>query len=359
MRQILAKLIIMRNAANTANPPYPYFDKHDSIVFFNFRMTNDPRSGVAAKVYTYTDPSLSTVQNVIGISQSKRALKQESFLDWANTVTMDELVKMNNVSQYLIFTNKTEFTDPGVSSQLNFDSQLDFDRDISNDGTAAAGEDSGFDSRVDAMRGNHSTMGASSQNMASSINNYEINNPGQSAVTSQADIRRSGTENPLSNSTAFVENSTSELHRARQIVKLAMKKSIRLNEARLSNPRRNNYGSNSGSTAGKRSLARSLISETESHPLLTITEEIADAAALVSEADALHDREELTKRDTAAGTYWMEHISRKGTVPWGDDPNYKVGRPTIIMMASTETFWLVNRFSAMFAITELSATAKR
>ncbi|GAB0145580.1 hypothetical protein EsHS_00006007 [Epichloe bromicola] len=326
LRETLSNLIDRRNAANTANKPYPYFDDNDSIVFFNFRMTNDPHSGVAAKIYTYTDPSLSTVKDLIGISQSKRALKQESFLDWANTVTMDELVKMNNVSQYLIFTNQTEYRDPGVSSQLNFDSEFNFDGNISDNGTLAAGEDSGTDSRADAVRGNHSTMGASSRNMASSIKNYAINNPGKSVVTSHAGIRKSGTEIHPSNSTAFVGNSTSELYRARQIVKLAMKKSIRLNEARLSNPRRNHYGSNPGSTAGKRSLAESLISATESHPLLTITEEIADAAALVSEADALHDREKLTKRDTAAGTYWMEHISRKGTVPWGDDPNYKVFR---------------------------------
>lgn len=24
-----------------------------------------------------------------------------------------------------------------------------------------------------------------------------------------------------------------------------------------------------------------------------------------------------------AGGFWMETIARKGTVPWGDDPNYK------------------------------------
>jgi hypothetical protein len=61
--------------------------------------------------------------------------------------------------------------------------------------------------------------------------------------------------------------------------------------------------------------------------LLTITDEIAEAAALVAEADAIGRAGNVTKRTVAAsGTFWMGSIARKGTVPWGDDPGYKVFR---------------------------------
>lgn len=67
-------------------------------------------------------------------------------------------------------------------------------------------------------------------------------------------------------------------------------------------------------------------------PLLEITPEIAGAAALVAEADALDQMgNPMTTTDGGpvaprAGTFWMETIARKATVPWGDDPHYKIFR---------------------------------
>ncbi|KAK3934652.1 glucan 1,3-beta-glucosidase [Diplogelasinospora grovesii] len=62
-------------------------------------------------------------------------------------------------------------------------------------------------------------------------------------------------------------------------------------------------------------------------PLLQITPEIAKAAALVAEANGVAKYGNVTKRAAAAtGTYWMQDLARKGTVPWGDDASYVVFR---------------------------------
>jgi hypothetical protein len=64
----------------------------------------------------------------------------------------------------------------------------------------------------------------------------------------------------------------------------------------------------------------------ESPPLLEITQEIADAAALLAEADAYANVNRSTPTPTVrkrAG-YWMEDISRKGSWPFKKDDSYQV-----------------------------------
>ncbi|KAK3896383.1 pectate lyase superfamily protein-domain-containing protein, partial [Staphylotrichum tortipilum] len=65
-------------------------------------------------------------------------------------------------------------------------------------------------------------------------------------------------------------------------------------------------------------------------PLLEITDEIAQAAALVAEADAAAaaagNSRRVTRRQAPTGTYWMQNIARKGIVPWGDNSTYAVFR---------------------------------
>lgn len=115
------------------------------------------------------------------------------------------------------------------------------------------------------------------------------------------------------------------LEQARKIVKDAIAESSRLNKARLANPPRNTYASRPGNTQAN--ARASAVNDTVPLPLLAITVEIAEAAALVAEADAVTQARNVTKRAVAAsGTFWMGSIARKGTVPWGDDPNYKVFR---------------------------------
>lgn len=119
--------------------------------------------------------------------------------------------------------------------------------------------------------------------------------------------------------------SPATLDQARKIVKDAITESSKLNKARLANPPRNKYALKPGNT--QENARTSVANATVPLPLLTITDEIAEAAALVAEADAVGGAGNVTKRAVAAsGTFWMGSIARKGTVPWGDDPDYKVFR---------------------------------
>lgn len=104
-----------------------------------------------------------------------------------------------------------------------------------------------------------------------------------------------------------------ELSVARGIVERAQTESAKLNGARMDNPARNRYW------AGRKGWVAP-------PPLLDITPEIARAATIVSDAEGalpLGDANGTSagKRD---GGFWMETLSRKGTVPWGDDPKYQV-----------------------------------
>lgn len=120
-----------------------------------------------------------------------------------------------------------------------------------------------------------------------------------------------------------------DLDNARLIVQSALNQSSKLNQARLAKPLRNVYGLTPGTIIGQ-STAPSPDTTFNSDviPLLEITPEIAQAAALVAEADTVANPRNVTKR-AVSGSYWMEHIDRKGTVPWGDDPNYHVFRNVI------------------------------
>ncbi|KFZ18590.1 hypothetical protein V501_01134 [Pseudogymnoascus sp. VKM F-4519 (FW-2642)] len=126
-----------------------------------------------------------------------------------------------------------------------------------------------------------------------------------------------------------------DLESARLVVESALNQSSKLNQARLAKPLRNIYGLRPGTTVGQSTAPSTNINITINNdvsPLLTITPEIVQAAALVAEADAVANpanvNSNMTKR-AVSGSYWMEHLARKGTVPWGDDPNYRVFRNVV------------------------------
>ncbi|EAQ92534.1 hypothetical protein CHGG_00769 [Chaetomium globosum CBS 148.51] len=147
--------------------------------------------------------------------------------------------------------------------------------------------------------------------------------------------------------------SAADLARARSIVADAIAASAKRNKARLANPARNQYRLKPGTVIGgsvatvpnnnKRRDQSGNDNDASPPPLLAITEEIAWAAALVTEAEATalpggvnsgtthfnpsnSTSRGIKRRAPVRGTYWMETIARKGTVPWGDDPTYKVFR---------------------------------
>jgi hypothetical protein len=120
--------------------------------------------------------------------------------------------------------------------------------------------------------------------------------------------------------------SPADLKSARLVVQTALDQSSKLNKARLAKPLRNIYGLRPGTIVGQSTIPSTNITTNRNvSPLLTITPEIVQAAALVAEADSMANPRKVTKR-AVSGSYWMEHLDRKGTVPWGDDPNYRVFR---------------------------------
>lgn len=134
--------------------------------------------------------------------------------------------------------------------------------------------------------------------------------------------------------TPLVKNATGEdIEKARKIVEDAIGKSSLLNEARLANPLRNKYSLKPDTVIGgssskeRRGIDQVTDEQSLPPPLFQVTDEIAEAAALVSESESVEMVSNDTRRQVkvaASGTFWMEHLDRKGTVPWGDDPSYPV-----------------------------------
>jgi hypothetical protein len=152
---------------------------------------------------------------------------------------------------------------------------------------------------------------------------------------------RAITESPL------LKNATeSALQAAIRLVEQAISDSTKLNEARYANVARNAYqlapgtviGTANGAQRRKRRGIAGLIGLDDATslppPLLDVNAELAAAAALVAEADAagitgLGATANITRRATVApraGSFWMAGLARKGTVPWGNDPSYKIFR---------------------------------
>lgn len=114
---------------------------------------------------------------------------------------------------------------------------------------------------------------------------------------------------------------------ARKIVNDAISKMSILNKARLDSPMRNQYRPKPGTQLKRRSL------ETEPPPLLNITRDIADAAALIAELESTANSNLTQFLEKRAGRFWMEGIARKGTVPWENDSGYKVSTISASLIA--------------------------
>lgn len=115
------------------------------------------------------------------------------------------------------------------------------------------------------------------------------------------------------------EATEESIDEAREVVRIAIDTMTKLNKARLDNPIHYTHRLRSGANLTRRN-------DRGYPPLLQITEEVAHAAALVAEADTARKLAagSATLATRAEGTFWMKDIRRQGTVPWGDDAQYKV-----------------------------------
>jgi hypothetical protein len=115
--------------------------------------------------------------------------------------------------------------------------------------------------------------------------------------------------------------SEEQVKNAREIVNAELQKWAAHNKARFEEPLRNKYILKNEQKAPK-FLKRGV-------PSIEITEEIAAAAALVAEMDALQDSNSTspnlqTHEKRQASNFWMEKIARHGTQPYGNDAGYEV-----------------------------------
>jgi hypothetical protein len=189
----------------------------------------------------------------------------------------------------------------------------------------------------------YSTILATANQVKQAILNPNVDaTSGLSANTTASTRKRSSAHFPRAVSNWTFANSTSTnstLEAARALVRLAQKEANARNVERIKNPRLNNYYTNPTSKAALKARA-------EAVDLYPINSTIAEAAALVAEADAassdsalnkdftipgfpaesakLHKRGALEKR---AGKFWMENIAHVGRIPFGaGNGNYKVFR---------------------------------
>lgn len=126
-----------------------------------------------------------------------------------------------------------------------------------------------------------------------------------------------------------VSNATqAQIDKARAIVTAAIAQAAKLNEARVKKPARNNYKLAPGTIIingiTKRDNGTVENGPGPPPPLLDITDEIAEAAALVAEVDAVTAVNGSGPVVNKRGSFWMANISRKGTIPWGNISPYQV-----------------------------------
>ncbi|RDA88218.1 hypothetical protein CP532_0368 [Ophiocordyceps camponoti-leonardi (nom. inval.)] len=280
---------------------YPDFDEDESVVFFHLRAVNR-QDGIAARIYHYVDPSHSQMEEPPWeIKQAKRSKINRDFRAWIGTVSIDELLASgNNGTLDLVFADDT-------SSNISYSTT--------------------FPSTMGVSMGENVTQpGESDVERLQRVNDHQ---PHAKREFHSHPMNLTSPRSPLRS------EESPELIRAREIVEAAILKSAELNKARYEHPIKNYHRP----VLKSRQEIEEEIKQVP--PILEITKEIAAAAALVSEAEA---KMMGTGTETGTGnftkrsgtTYWMQQIERKGTVPWGDDPNYKVFRNTDLYEDDTD-----------------------
>ncbi|KAH9209807.1 pectate lyase superfamily protein-domain-containing protein [Leptodontidium sp. 2 PMI_412] len=280
------------------------FDDTNSVAFFRFN-TYNLQDGTAAKVVTTNPPLLPSNRITIASRDEGAANVTEPVplrfdIDNMTMAEINALVAAGLAREDVVPANVTLFESQESSRKGEFNGTM---QSLWGEDTFHAGSTSSFDA-VD------NDVVVENKRIRVRISNDRIT--------------------PL-----IKRASPLDLESARLVVESALNQSFKLNQARLAKPLRNIYGLRPGTTVGQSTAPSTNINITINNdvsPLLTITPEIVQAAALVAEADAVANpanvNSNMTKR-AVSGSYWMEHLARKGTVPWGDDPNYRVFRNVV------------------------------
>lgn len=309
--------------------PFPAYRRDRSIVLFRFLRSTTENDGIAARVWEFTTlAALGPIKNetltlqklgpreALAAANFPRSLRDPS----PPYEVLAQLVQQGLAREHLVHANHTD--------AVSHDDELP-SASHHHDAVSPVGLGARWD-----------------QN----INNVQIVGNTTTAVAHEPEHRRVASLFPFWRRNSTIDESvpprlqnvsSTELERARAIVREAIAESGRLNKARLANPLRNNYELKPGTITGvppgsapapRRFRSRARPVAAPAPPLLEITDEIVKAAALVAEADAAAARgrvsnQTLARRQSSGpGTYWMANLARKGRVPWGNDPSYNVFR---------------------------------
>ncbi|KAI1371648.1 glycoside hydrolase family 55 protein [Hypoxylon crocopeplum] len=305
---------------------FKYFDESNSVILFGFEVNNEA-DGIAARIWTYSNPDLSHVDHESTISQGFKR---------SEDVDGEEAADNSTASTYLNCWPAQPPTFEELKARIEAGQGTEFVVHA-NDSFMPWDDLGGM--ATQGMPG----MGAAELKFRWDLdedveeNDDDWGESQKKPVTKRQPILNFRSTSDPTITPLLKRASTRDIERARSIVEDAITESSRLNTARLANPLRNMYGLKPGTVIGTSNVPAQgrtgNANSTTPPPLLQITDEIAEAAALVAEADASGAAGNVTRRAVAAsstfaasGTYWMEGLARKGTVPWGNDASYKVFR---------------------------------
>jgi len=274
---------------------FPQFDNKNSIIFFKFVMYKTENDGIAARVISYSDKAFSVVTRMTFINQAKRNV---------NSSNPDPYAEGNALYEKL-----------------------------------QAIREAGYKHNHIRIHANHSSIGAMSMESLTPQSTSQMSSMALARRWGLQDQRAHPKPPPVvpKNQVPVVpvapllrRASSASLDRARAIVEQAISESTKRNEARYANPRRKNYQLKPGTIVGQSVTGpqrRDVGDGVVGSELLEITDEIAQAAALVAEAEAVTSAGfqndtlpgnftgiHIDKRQ-AAGAFWMATIARKGKVP--------------------------------------------
>jgi len=300
-------------------------DEEPLMFFIRMRRSND---GVPARIIEADGGGTETVRDEVSLHKRDAALKKikdmrkrslREFMEWADTVPLAELTNHGfNVKSHHILKNES------ITADLLQEGLSIFgDRNPTNDADLyARDEHQSFDTWKFEPR----------TDLGSLHPEYMPVGQRKPYPRRASQGNRTSPLNPIPS--AKPSNFTSAaIAAATRIVKEAMDKSAAYNKARWENMSRNQYRLQPGTViGGLGEVPKSSVKKRSLVPEFTITPEIEAAAALLTEFEASGNQTGWNRttsddmRIAAAGSFWMESIARKGTVPWGKDTSYKVFR---------------------------------
>ena len=305
----------------------------DSPLMFYFRMVNE-ENDTPVRIYeadTSTDTEREVATTPLGTRSARERVQElrkrslKDYMEWADTVPLHELSSHGfAVKTHHIFKNRSSAPMELDNSAWGMFQHMNYSR-------------SNIAARDDTERANDWSFEMGTTGGFRQKDRHSEFERGDS-FSSRTDSADSAL---LSDTDALAKNfTTARIAAATRIVEEALNRSAEYNQARWENMSRNQYRLKPGTiVGGSDDVLKPLMGKKRSVLDFVVTPEIEAAAALLTEFEAFDmstNNHTTTGRNAtdrvsiasaaAAGSFWMETITRKGTVPWGNDPSYKVFR---------------------------------